>query len=184
MGGGDGQKRGWWGGGGATKWTTILNNFLTWKIWNFAYFLQKYLDKYTTSTVFNANTEVLITMGASHIKKSRHGQTSKVAQNGFRTRDLRVECHELSQSCQMGGEFEHFRILTIGVAMKALYPLSGLSQKGIDYYRLVYPPPPNKKVLFFYPITMWSNTHNIIIFAINMWSSCTFYHDFRIQDVV
>ena len=63
------------GGEIGTTWTTILNNFLEWKIWNFAHFLEQYLDKYTISTVFNANIEVLLTMGASHVKKSRHGQT-------------------------------------------------------------------------------------------------------------
>ena len=76
-----------------------------------------------------------------------------------------VKCSR--QLGQNGDFFEHSRISTIGLVMMTLYPQRVLSPKG---------------VLFF--LSRCGPTHNISIFALNMWSSCTFYHDFRIQDVV
>ena len=61
------------------KWTTILNNFVEFKIRKFAYLLQRYMDLRpnfairgiisTISTVFNSDIEVLLTIGASHDQK-------------------------------------------------------------------------------------------------------------------
>ena len=60
-------------------WTTIFNNFLKWKIRKFAYLPQRYIEIRqnfaekgiinTISTVFNADIDVLLTIGASHVQK-------------------------------------------------------------------------------------------------------------------
>ena len=65
-------------------------------------------------TVFYAK-KFLLTIGVSHVQKSRHRQTSKNVAVGYECTDSTFDLLALSPICQWAGCFGHFRALAIAI---------------------------------------------------------------------